>query len=49
VQSDPFPAAISIVHFAVRTGGRSVELAGVAIQMQNTNVNPKNAIESTTA
>jgi hypothetical protein len=49
VQPDSFPAAISIVHFAVRTGGSALELAGVAIQVQNTNVNPKNAIESTTA
>ena len=49
VQSDSFPAAISIVHFAVRTGGGGVEPAGVATDVQNTNTNPKHAIESTTA
>jgi hypothetical protein len=49
VQSDSFPAAMSIVHFAVRTGGRSVEPAGLATDVQNTNIDPKHAIESTTA
>src|SRR5271156_1572333 len=49
VQSDSFPAAISIVHFAVRTGGRALELAGLTTDAQNTNINPKHVIESTTA
>jgi hypothetical protein len=30
VQFDAFPAAMSIVHFAVRTGGRAVEPAVLA-------------------
>src|SRR5580704_5689843 len=38
VQSVSFPAAISIVHFAVRTGGIPVEPVEIAIDVQNINV-----------
>src|SRR5580704_4529433 len=41
VQSDSLPAAISIVHFAVRTGGIAVEPTGLAIDAQNADSNPK--------
>jgi hypothetical protein len=46
VQSDSFPAAISIVHFAVRTGGMAVEPTGLTIDAHNANKNPKLVIES---
>jgi hypothetical protein len=49
VQSDSFPAAISIVHFAVRTGGMAVVPMGLAIEAQNTNAIPQHAIESKVA
>jgi hypothetical protein len=49
VQSDSLPAAISIVHFAVRTGGMAVEPTGLAIEVQNTNVIPQHVIESKVA
>src|ERR1700735_1094274 len=45
VQSDSFPAAISIVHFAVRTGGMALELPGLTVDAQNANRNPKHVIE----
>jgi hypothetical protein len=49
VQSVSFPAAISIVHFAVRTGGIAVEPSGLAIEAQNTNAIPQDVIESKVA
>jgi hypothetical protein len=45
VQSDSFPSAISIVHFAVRAAGADPEPAGLAVDAQNTNINPRQVIE----
>ncbi len=49
VQSDSFPAAISIVHFAVQTGGKALDAAGLAIEAQNTIITPEHVIESKAA
>ncbi len=45
VQSDSFPSAISIVHFAVRTAGADPEPAGLAVEAQNTSINPTQVSE----
>jgi hypothetical protein len=47
VQSDSFPAAMSMVHFADRTGGRTLEPAGLAIEPKRMNVDKKQVIEKT--
>src|ERR1700691_2408093 len=49
VQLDSFPAAISMVHFAVRTGGRALEPAVLVSDATNAKTNPKHAVESSAA
>ena len=49
VQLVCFPAAISMVHFAVRTGEIALDLAGAAVETRKENINPKHAAESTPA
>ena len=46
VQSDSLTSAISIVHFGVRTAGADPEPAGLPVDAQNMNINPKEVIES---
>ncbi len=45
VQSDSFPSAISIVHFAVRTAGADPEPAGLAVEAQIASINPTQVSE----
>jgi hypothetical protein len=45
VQSDSFPSEISIVHFAGRTAGADRELAGLAVDVSNRNIHPKQVTE----
>jgi hypothetical protein len=49
VQFDCFPAAISMVHFAVRTGGRALEPTGLASDATNAKTNPKHVVKSSGA